>query len=439
VTQYANHIKHETHPPVQNIGSSKEIVMVESSEKPGRWRWKQIFLLLLLFATGTKAFVLRHHPSRSFPCSARSNGDEDGNDSDTLVVVAGATGYIGRNLVRESVRRGHRTIALVRNVETAAANHYLQGCTELLECDVCDANSVKNVLRTITSQYGSIDSVVSCLASRSGIKEDAYAVDYQASLNVLEAARCHKAIHFCLLSAFCVQKPELQFQHAKLKLEAEIRDQAGIAYSIVRPTAFFKSVAGQFENIKSGKPIVLFGDGESAPCNPIAESDLAEYMLDCVPVESQRHNKTLIIGGTGEPVTHKTYNTMMSRALQIENVRYVHVPIVILDTIVGLFDGLHRLTGAKQMENAAEVARIIRYYAVEPMLTSQPEEHYGRVCLEDYYKEIALFGQEFDPYVSVYSSPGVDTGVDSSPRQNEQPVLASATSRMEPIYNVTLT
>ena len=54
-----------------------------------------------------------------------------------------------------------------------------------------------------------------------------------------------------LLSAICVQKPLLEFQKAKLELEAELVRAAAarenpVSYSIVRPTAFFKSLAGQF-------------------------------------------------------------------------------------------------------------------------------------------------------------------------------------------------
>ena len=44
-------------------------------------------------------------------------------------------------------------------------------------------------------------------------------IDYQATKNVLDVA-CEKgASHFVLLSAICVQKPLLEFQKAKLKLE----------------------------------------------------------------------------------------------------------------------------------------------------------------------------------------------------------------------------
>ncbi|CAN0471233.1 unnamed protein product, partial [Ectocarpus sp. 8 AP-2014] len=95
-----------------------------------------------------------------------------------------------------------------------------------------------------------IDGLVSCLASRSGTKSDSFAIDYQATLNCLETAKKEGAAHFVMLSAFCVKNPILQFQKAKLKFEEKLVEagNAGeIEYSIVRPTAFFKSVSGQLE------------------------------------------------------------------------------------------------------------------------------------------------------------------------------------------------
>ena len=76
------------------------------------------------------------------------------------------------------------------------------------------------------------------------MQKDSWAIDYQATKNCLDTAKQKGAQHFVLLSAICVQKPLLEFQHAKLNLEAAIRD-SGLSYSIVRPTAFFKSLAGQ--------------------------------------------------------------------------------------------------------------------------------------------------------------------------------------------------
>ena len=71
----------------------------------------------------------------------------------------------------------------------------------------------------------------SCRAVRSHItilfacttQKDSWDIDYQATLNALQAARQSGAAHFVLLSAICVQKPLLEFQRAKLEFEAALQ------------------------------------------------------------------------------------------------------------------------------------------------------------------------------------------------------------------------
>jgi hypothetical protein len=91
---------------------------------------------------------------------------------------------------------------------------------------------------------------------------------------------------------------------AKLQFEAELQNQSSLSWTSVRPTAFMKSVSGQLEVIQQGAPFVMFGDGEVTSCNPIAESELAQYLIDCLTVES-RKNKCLNLGGPDEPLTMK--------------------------------------------------------------------------------------------------------------------------------------
>lgn len=165
--------------------------------------------------------------------------------------------------------------------------------------------------RITTSEGTNIEAIISCLASRSGIKKDAYAIDYQATLNCLEAGRAANARHFVMLSAFCVKNPWLQFQQAKLKFEEALTRQTDVTYSIVRPTAFFKSVSGQLEVIQKGAPFVMFGDGEVTRCNPIAEADLATYLIDCI-VDKKRENKIINLGGPDEPLTMKRQGEVSS-------------------------------------------------------------------------------------------------------------------------------
>jgi divinyl chlorophyllide a 8-vinyl-reductase len=183
---------------------------------------------------------------------------------DATAIIAGATGYIGRSVVRESVRQGYETYALVRDAEKTKNAPWFQDQfqgAKVIECDVTNDQQLVQVFQNIkeSSENQSIDAIVSCLASRSGVKKDAYLIDYQATLNCLEAGRANGAQHFVLLSAFCVKNPWLQFQQAKLKFEAALQEQTDMTYTIVRPTAFFKSVSGQLEVVQSGAPFVSIG------------------------------------------------------------------------------------------------------------------------------------------------------------------------------------
>ena len=128
------------------------------------------------------------------------------------------------------------------------------------------------------------DAVVSCMASRTGAPKDAWAIDHQAHVNLLDAAREAGVGQFVQLSAICVQKPLLAFQHAKLAFETALIE-SGVTYSIVRPTAFFKSLSGQIERVRSGKPFLIFGDGALTACKPISDDDLGAYLAECLEDE----------------------------------------------------------------------------------------------------------------------------------------------------------
>lgn len=324
-------------------------------------------------------------------------------------VIAGATGYIGKSVVRESVRQGYRTIALVRDtskIESADGKlmfgGYFDGA-ELIECDVCNPSNVEEVMKQITKKEGTkIESIISCLASRSGIKKDAYAIDYQATLNCLNGGRATKARHFVMLSAFCVKNPWLQFQQAKLKFEDALTSQSEMSYTIVRPTAFFKSVSGQLEVIQKGAPFVMFGDGEVTRCNPIAEADLATYLIDCI-VDKKRENAIINLGGPDEPLTMKKQGEMLYKAVGKEP-NFFYAPLWLFDTIIDSLQWISDTFKSEAFENAAELGRIGKYYAVEDMLTTAPEEKFGTITLQEHYDKIAIEGQEYDPYTTMFAS-----------------------------------
>jgi divinyl chlorophyllide a 8-vinyl-reductase len=212
------------------------------------------------------------------------------------------------------------------------------------------------------------DAVVSCMASRTGAPKDAWAVDHQAHVNMLAPARSAGVGHFVLLSAICVQKPLLAFQHAKLAFEAALI-ASGLTYSIVRPTAFFKSLSGQVDRVKRGKPFLVFGDGTLTACKPISDSDLADYLADCL-ADERRWNQILPIGGPGEAITPRQQGEALF-ALLGRKPRFRQVPVALLDAIIAGLSAAARL--APSLAEKAELARIGRYYATESMLVLNSE------------------------------------------------------------------
>ncbi len=285
-----------------------------------------------------------------------------GSDNPTArrrVAVLGATGTIGRATVVNLARRGHDVVCFVRATDTIDAS----GAT-IRKVDVTDHASIAR-----DGFAGEkFDAVISCMASRSGVPDDAWAIDHRAHMNALEAAKAAGVGHFVLLSAICVQKPLLAFQHAKLAFEAALI-ASSLRYSIVRPTAFFKSLSGQIERVRNGRPFLIFGDGTLTSCKPISDGDLADYIAGCLDDES-RWNRILPIGGPGEAVTPREQGEALF-ALLGRPPKFRSVPVALLDVIIASLGALGRI--APPLRKKAELARIGRYYATESMLVLDPE------------------------------------------------------------------
>jgi divinyl chlorophyllide a 8-vinyl-reductase len=281
------------------------------------------------------------------------------------VLLLGASGTIGKATTRALIKLGYQVVCLSRPfkdkqsgaVDTALQKH-LDGA-DIRYCDVTDLAS----LRRDGFATDHFDSVVSCMASRTGTPKDAWLVDYQANLNALQLAKDTGVKHFVMLSAICVQKPLLAFQHAKLAFEKELMN-SGLTYCIVRPTAFFKSLSGQLQRVKAGKPYLIFGDGKQTACKPISDDDLGDYLAGCLE-NTNRHNRILPIGGPGPAITPLEQGEYLFKLLG-ETPRFKSVPLGLLGGIASVLGFLGKVIPA--LADKAELAKIGRYYASESML-----------------------------------------------------------------------
>ncbi len=308
--------------------------------------------------------------------------------------VLGATGTIGRATVRALVQRGHDVVCFIRPRAGVGGRLTPDESARLLVGAAVRFGDVTDPVSLAREGFCGerFDVLVSCLASRTGAPKDAWAIDYQAHVHALAAARSAGVSQVVLLSAICVQKPVLAFQRAKLAFERELIE-SGLTYSIVRPTAFFKSLSGQVERVKRGKPFLLFGDGSLTACKPIGDDDLGAYLADCLEDESRR-NRVLPIGGPGDAITPRQQGDHLFALLR-RPPRFKHLPVALLDAIIGVLSVAGRVVPT--LADKAELARIGRYYATESMLVFDPETgrydaaatpSTGTQTLFDYYEAL---------------------------------------------------
>ncbi|MXQ08474.1 NAD(P)H-binding protein [Alphaproteobacteria bacterium GH1-50] len=295
------------------------------------------------------------------------------------VLLLGATGTAGRGAAIGLTEAGHRVTALVREGSDADG--------------LPDALSIRRgaPLHLERQHAEGFDALVICLASRTGLPRDAWEIDHAATVRAIDAAKAGGIRHVVLLSAICVQRPQLEFQRAKLVAEEHLKS-SGLTWSIVRPTAFFKSLSGQIARVRDGRPYLLFGDGQLTSCTPISDRDLGRYIAACLN-DADKQDRILPIGGPGPALTPLEMGEELFR-LTGRAPRFRRVPVRMMDTIITALSLAGRVSASAR--DKADFARIGRYYATESMLALDASGNYSREAtpsfgedrLFDHYRDV---------------------------------------------------
>lgn len=208
-----------------------------------------------------------------------------------LVLVAGATGGTGQEVVDQALAKGFRVRALVR--DQTKARTLFGDRVQYVTGDVREPRSLRRAVK-------GVDQVICALGSnvQRDPENSPERVDYAGVKALAEAANAAGVSQFILVSSMGVTHPEHQLNAMldnilewKLKGEDAVR-ATGINYTIVRPGALTNEPGGQRGvRIMQGDP----RNGEGS----ISRSDVAAVLVSAIG-RSDLYFKTFeIVGDNG--------------------------------------------------------------------------------------------------------------------------------------------
>lgn len=241
------------------------------------------------------------------------------------VFVAGATGYLGRHIVRELKDRGHYVRALARNPERL--DSFRGAVDEVFTADATDPEALAGCCDGMEAVISAVG-----LVGKGG-KQTCWDVDYGANRNLLEAARgagVGKFVYTSVVRAPALEK--LQLVRAKRAFEQDLR-ASGIAHTILFPNGYFSDFDAYLDMARKGR-VYLFGDG-SFRINPIAGADVAAAAADALTADAD----DVELGGP-EVLTHQQIAEQAFHAVGTPP-RITHIPAGLLTSALVL---MRRLT-----------------------------------------------------------------------------------------------
>lgn len=185
------------------------------------------------------------------------------------VVLAGAFGHLGADILRELVKQGHEVVAADLKTKEISG---LEGKYTPRAMDVTEPETLKglcegaDVVITTVGLTGTSATITN------------YDIDYQGNLNLLREAQRAGVKHFSYISVIKADSdPQVPMLHAKYLFEQELK-KSGISWVIHRPTGYFYDIAKVFMPMIEKGQVTLLGK-QDVHANVIDTPDFAQFIV----------------------------------------------------------------------------------------------------------------------------------------------------------------
>lgn len=278
------------------------------------------------------------------------------------VVLAGAFGRLGSDILRALVRDGHDVLAVDMVLRELDG---IEGSYEKKQVDVTKPEQLAGLCE-------GADAVITTVGlTRTSAEVTNYDIDYRGNLNLLNEAKRAGVKKFAYVSVLKADRaPKVPMLHAKYLLEEALK-ASGIDYVIFRPTGYFYDIAKVFKPMIEKGEVTLLGK-KPVSANVIDTTDLADFML----LHLNDKNVTYDIGGT-ETYTYEQIARMFFAAAGKEPV-IKHAPPFLFDVLAFV---------NKLKKNGKEaILRFSKWTLTESMVA---EHRFGRLSFKEYIEKNA--------------------------------------------------
>jgi uncharacterized protein YbjT (DUF2867 family) len=238
-----------------------------------------------------------------------------------MILVTGASGFVGRHVVQALRADGHDVRGLVRDARKGEAV-VDQGANAAMIGDMTNPVSLRAAI-------SGCDTVVHLAAIRQGRPEQFQRVMVDGTRNLLAAAKdagVKRFVHMSALGTSQHTKDLVPYYGAKWAQEQDVKT-SGLPYVVFRPSFIFGKDGGilpTFATLAKVAPVTpIIGSGRQR-IQPIWVDDVGAYFSKAVTLESAA-NQTFEIGGP-DAVTWNEFWERLKRARGSSRPS-IHVPV----------------------------------------------------------------------------------------------------------------
>jgi len=282
-----------------------------------------------------------------------------------LILVTGATGYVGGRLLKTLEKEGRRVRCMARRPEFLESR--VSPSTEVVPGDALDRPSLDGALRGVAVAYYFIHS----MGSARSFEEE----DRRAARNFSEAAAAAGVERIIYLGGLGNDQEELSAHLRSRQEVGEVLRQSGVLVIEFRASIVIGSGSFSFEMIRSlveRLPVMITPKWVTMPAQPIAVEDLVAYLtaaLDLPAPESQIFE----IGGADRV----SYADIMRAYARCRSMRLYMLKVPVLTPYLsslwlGLVTPLYARVGRKLIESIVHSTVVrddsaLRTFDIRPM------------------------------------------------------------------------